>query len=133
MPELHPKLVNHIQMLIVYYNIKTLLEYARGNFDVGYENCKRLVIQGAAGTGKSQVVKIITRLVRRIFKCNRAVLNVAPTSAAGLLLPDGGTIHSCVNIPRKTKEKFTLSDRPMSAEQSDHLKKLALDNDNTQL
>ena len=92
---------------------------------------KWLIIQGCAGTGKSQVVKIVTRLVRRIFNCNRAVLNVAPTSAAGLLLPDGGTIHSCVNIPRKRKEKITLADRPMSADQSDHLKRLTLDDDDS--
>ena len=108
LPDVDPKLVNNKQMLIVNYNIKILLEYARSNFTVGYENCKRLIIQGCAGTGKSQVVKIITRLVRRIFKCNRAVLNVAPTSAAGLLLPDGGTIHSCVNIPRREKKKLPL-------------------------
>eukprot|EP00111_Clytia_hemisphaerica_P013357 TCONS_00039201-protein len=57
LPDVDPKLVNSMQMLIVNYNVKILLEYARGNFNVGYENCKRLIVQGCAGTGKSQVVK----------------------------------------------------------------------------
>ncbi|XP_066920336.1 uncharacterized protein [Clytia hemisphaerica] len=132
LPDVDPKLVNPIQMLIVNYNIQLLLDYARGNFAVGYEHCKRLIVQGCAGTGKSQVVKIITRLVRRIFKCNRSVLNVAPTSAAGILLPDGGTIHSCVNIPRKTKG-ITFDSCPMNSDQIKHLKSLALDNDGKKL
>ena len=99
--DVNPRLVNKLQMLIVYYNLKYLLKFAQGDLTISYKNCRRLVIQGCAGTGKSQVIKILTRLVRRIFKCNKSVLNVAPTGAAAVLLPDGGTIHSAVHIPRK--------------------------------
>ena len=35
LPDVDPKLVNNKQMLIVNYNIKILLEYARSNFTVG--------------------------------------------------------------------------------------------------
>ena len=106
--------------------------FTQGDLTVSYENCRRLIIQGCAGTGKSQVIKILTRLVRRIFKCNKSVLNVAPTGAAAVLLPDGGTIHS-VHIPRKGKrsDTATLLDRPMSAKKMKELKNVALNEDGT--
>lgn len=128
LPDVDPKLVNELQMTIVYFNLKTLLQYARGNIDISYDNCKRLVVQGCAGTGKSQVIKILTRMVRRMFQSNRSVLNVAPTGAAAVLLPDGGTIHSAVHIPRNTgSNTATLVDKPMSAGKYKELKDLTLD------
>ena len=69
---------------------------------IGSKNNKRLIVKGCAGTGKSQLIKILTRIVRRLFKCK--VPNVAQTGAAEVLLPDGGTIHSTVHIPRKGKK-----------------------------
>ena len=44
--DVNPRLVNKLQMLIVNYNLKHLLKFAHGNLDIGYENCKRLIIQG---------------------------------------------------------------------------------------
>ena len=129
--DVNPRLVNKLQMLIVHYNLKHLLQFAQGHLEVGQETCKRLIIQGCAGTGKSQVIKILTRLVRRIFKCNKSVLNVAPTGAAAILLPDGGTIHSAVHIPRKAKksQSATLLDNPMSGKKMKALKNLTLKDD----
>ena len=91
LPDVNPRLVNKMQMIVVYYNLKHLFGFANGITKLGYQNCKRLIIQGVAGTGKSQIIKILTRLVRRIFVSNKAILNVAPTGgAAAVLLPDGG-------------------------------------------
>ena len=131
LPDVNPRLVNHKQMIVVYHNIKQLLNLAMGNIEIEYENCKRLIIQGVAGTGKSQIIKILTRLVRRIFKSNQAVLNVAPTGAAAVLLPDGGTIHSTVHIPQKgrSSKTDTVYDHPMSAERMKAIKALVMNSD----
>eukprot|EP00111_Clytia_hemisphaerica_P013216 TCONS_00038822-protein len=37
LPDVDPKLVNELQMTIVYFNLKTLLQYARGNIDISYD------------------------------------------------------------------------------------------------
>ena len=76
--------------------------------------------------------KIITRLCRRIFKSNRAVLNVAPTSAAAVLLPDGRTVHSVTPPPMKKKKNCTMSpvDYPLNAHAMNRMKTLALGADN---
>ncbi|XP_066924594.1 uncharacterized protein [Clytia hemisphaerica] len=67
-------------------------------------------------------------MVRRMFQSNRSVLNVAPTGAAAVLLPDGSTIHSAVHIPRNTgSNTATLVDKPMSAGKYKELKDLTLD------
>ena len=108
LPKVKPLLVNRKQMLIVYYNLKELLQIAKGCAEIPSVR-KRLLVQGIAGTGKSQVIQIITRLCRRIFKSNRAVLNVAPTSAAAVLLPDGRTVHSVTPPPMKKKKNCTTS------------------------
>ena len=71
---------------------------------IEYHNCKGLIVQGVAGTGKSQVIKILTRIIRRMFATSKSVLSVAPTGAAAVLLPNGGTIHFLVNIPRRGKD-----------------------------
>ena len=72
-------------MIVVFHNLKQLLNLAMGNFETKYENCKRLIIQGVAGTCKRQIIKILKLL--NLFKSNQAVLNVAPTGAAAVLLP----------------------------------------------
>ena len=93
-----------------------LLEIAKGNVELTSIS-NRLLIQGCAGTGKSQVIKIISRLSRRLFKVNCAVLNLAPTGAAAVILPDGKTVHSIINIPRESKKSdssISLTDYPMN-------------------
>ena len=108
LPKVKPLLVNHKQMLIVYYNLKELLQIAKGCAEITSVR-KRLLVQGIAGTGKPQVIQIITGLCRRIFKSNRAVLNVVPTSAAAVLLPDGRTVHSVTPPPMKKTRNCTMS------------------------
>ena len=52
LPKVKPLLVNHKQMLIVYYNLKELLQIAKGCAEITSVR-KRLLLQGIAGTGKS--------------------------------------------------------------------------------
>ena len=102
LPDVKPLLVNYKQMMSILINMRTLFGIAKGEFEPTAVS-NRLMIQGCAGTGKSQIIQILTRLSRRLFKCNRAVLNTAYTGAASNLLPDGRTIHSFVHPPRKPK------------------------------
>ena len=44
--DVNPRLVNKLQMLIVYYNLKYLLKFAQGDLTISYKNCRRLIIQG---------------------------------------------------------------------------------------
>ena len=125
--EVNPRLVNQKQMIIIYYNLKHLLKFAKRELKIGYHNCKRLIVQGVAGTGKSQVIKILTRIIRRMFATSKSVLNVAPTGAAAVLLPNGGTIHSLVNIPRRGKD---ISSHPMSVEKLKSFKSSIFNSDN---
>ena len=81
----------------------------------------RLLIQGTAGVGKTYIITAFTRIVQRLFKRNAAVMNLAPTGAASVLIPDGRTIHSVTPPPRKFKKDkdsatAQLSDYPMSSE-----------------
>ena len=99
--EVNPRLVNQKQMIIIYFNLKHLLKFAKRELKIGYHYCKRLIVLGVAGTGKSQVIKILTLIIRRMFATSKSVLNVAPTVAAAVLLPNGGTIYSLFNIPRR--------------------------------
>ena len=89
------------------------------------QNLHRLIIQGSAGTGKTQIIKIVTRLGLRICKNQKGVLNLAPTGAAAVILPNGRTVHSIVNIPRKSEESghaTTFNDAPLTAPQMMKLK-----------
>ena len=56
--EANPRLVNQKQIIITYYNLKHLLVFAKLELKIGYHNCKKLIVQGVAGTSKSQVIKI---------------------------------------------------------------------------
>ena len=132
LPEVNPLLVNDKQRLIVYINMSNLLEIAKGNLELTSIS-KRLLIQGCAGTGKSQVIKIITRLTRRLFKNDRSILNLAPTGAAAVILPDGRTVHSLINIPkesRKSDDSVSLTDYPMNQKSLKKMKLLTLSNQN---
>ena len=118
LPSVNPLLVNHKQRIVVHYTMDFLLKYKQNTLTkeeikVG----RRLLIQGPAGTGKSQAILIITRLTRRLFKTKNAAINVAPTGAAAVLLPDGMTIHSLAHPPMKLKKSENGSpiDNPLSA------------------
>ena len=100
LPNVNVLLTNEKQRIIVHYVIRYLLKLKKNELtDDELANPKRLLVQGPAGTGKSQTINIITRLVRRIFGNDRATLNLAPTGAASVLLPDGKTIHSTLHPP----------------------------------
>ena len=65
-----------------------------------------MICSGAAGTGKSFVIKCLTKLVRQAYG-NSSVQVVAPTGNAAFLV-GGQTIHSFFKIPvRSNKEKKT--------------------------
>ena len=65
----------------------------------------RLLIQGTAGTGKTNVVKAITRVACRLWRSALACGNWAPTGAAATLLPSGSTIHSSGAGPKNLSDK----------------------------
>ena len=118
LPSVNPLLVNHKQRIVVYNTMDFLLKYKQNmltkeEIKVG----RRLLIQGPAGTGKSQAILIITRLSRRLFKTKNAAINVAPTGAAAVLLPDGKTIHSLAHPPMRLKKSENGSpiENPLSA------------------
>ena len=128
-PLVKPLLVNEKQRLIVYINMINLLAIAKGNVELT-STSNRILIQGCAGTGKSQVIKIISRLSRRLFKVKCAVLNLAPTGAAAVILPDGRTVHSIINIPKNSKKSdssISLADYPMNQKTMKKIKGLTLD------
>jgi hypothetical protein len=60
----------------------------------------RMFLIGGAGTGKSFVGKVNSRIARRLGGRNRAVLNVAPTGAACKQQVDGRTLASVMPLPR---------------------------------
>ena len=125
LPVVNVLLVNKKQMLAIFMTLSKLMPIATSEMSF-HKVCQRLTIQGSAGTGKSQVIKILSRLVMRIFRNKQAVLNCAPTGAASVLLPNGRTIHSTTNIPRVSKDDKTVSrsDKPMNLAQMKKMKKL---------
>ena len=123
LPTTNPLLVNKKQMYAVYMSIYSLFRN-KSDPDAS-QNFHRLIIQGSAGTGKSQVIKIITRLGLRICNQQKSVLNLAPTGAAAVILPNGRTVHSVANIPRNSGESghtTTVMDNPLNAQQMSKLK-----------
>ena len=105
---------NSLQRVIIAINILNLMSTVRS----GSNDKVRLLIQGTAGSGKTFTIQPLTYLSRRLCKRNNAVMNLAPTGAASILLPLGRTVHSTTNIPRlKKKESKTvqLTDKPLSS------------------
>ena len=111
--------------------MKPLLQLAKGEVELQSVS-HRLLIQGCAGTGKSQAIKIITRLTRRLFKKNLSVLNLAPTGSASVIIPEGRTIHSVVNIPSQGKEfaKLSMNEQKMNVKSLKTLKSFTVDEHN---
>ena len=108
LPEINLLTANELQRTIIGINLQRLLQVADGTLPSETQPL-RLLIQGTAGTGKTYVITALTRITRRIFKKNAAVMNLAPTGAASVLIPDGRTIHSMTPPPSKLrKEKIAL-------------------------
>ena len=123
LPERDPLACNELQRIALGINMEQML-----NVYLDPDNTPQciLVVQGAGGTGKSFIIETATRIARRLFGRNGAVLNLAPTGAAAVLLPDGRTIHSVINIPTMQRRKkkagkdtttHQVSDFPMSRDQ----------------
>ena len=102
LPERDPLACNELQRIALGINMEQML-----NVYLDPHNTPQciLVVQGAGGTGKSFIIETATRIARRLFGRNGAVLNLAPTGAAAVLLPDGRTIHSVINIPTMQRRK----------------------------
>ncbi|XP_066914121.1 uncharacterized protein [Clytia hemisphaerica] len=105
---------NALQRVIIAINIFNIMSVVNNE----HQNKVRLLVQGTAGSGKTFTIVALTYLSRRICNRNNAVMNLAPTGAASILLPLGRTVHSTTNIPRvKRKESKTLqlTDKPLNS------------------
>ena len=102
-----------MQRLIISINLERLLLIHRGETPEPL----RLLVQGTAGTGKTYVIKAISFIARRLRQRNNAVLNLAPTGTASLLLPGGRTVHSTTPPLSKSKtndlKSAQMSDYPL--------------------
>ena len=125
LPEINLRLANPLQRVIIAINIIRLLAIKRGTVPQDVEPL-RLIIQGTAGVGKTFVITALTYVVRRLFGQNCSVMNLAPTGAASVLLPDGKTVHSTTPIPKKKKDlkNAQLSDYPMTGKSLKFLRTL---------
>ena len=120
LPSVKPLLVNRKQMFVVFMTMKSIFNKVRNNFQSN--DLHRLILQGSAGTGKSQVLKIVTRLALRLTSNPKSVLNLAPTGAAAVLLPNGRTIHSAVHIPRDSGHTVAITDTFVLMENQENLR-----------
>ena len=75
----------------------------------------RLLIQGAAGTGKSILIKALVTTIRRIFGSNNAIHVMAPTGAAAFNVM-GQTIHRtlAIDIFDANKELGTFASKRLA-------------------
>ena len=116
LPKINLLLANSLQRVIIAINLQRMLHIKKKGFSSTQCEPIRLLIQGTVGVGKTFVITALTYIARRLFGRNDSVLNLAPTGAASVLLPDGLTMHSVTPVPRDAK--FTkgaqLSDFPMS-------------------
>ena len=108
-------LANPLQRVVIAINLIRLMKIKNGTLPRD-STPLRLLIQGTAGVGKTFLIKGITYINRRIFKHNGSVMNLAPTGAASVLLPQGRTVHSTTPIPRNQKisKDAQLQDMPLS-------------------
>ena len=114
---------NSLQRVIIAINILNLMSVVND----GSDEKIRLLIQGTAGSGKTFTIVALTYLSRRLCNRNNAVMNLAPTGAASILLPLGRTVHSTTNIPRlkqKVSKTLQLTDKPLNNKALTDLRKL---------
>ena len=124
LPKINLLLANKLQRVIIAINLNRML-LIKKNPTIQFEPI-RLLIQGTADVGKTFLIKALTYIARRLFGRNNSVLNLAPTGAASVLLPDGHTVHSITPIPidsKKTKGA-QLSDFPMADKRLQRLREI---------
>ncbi|XP_066927171.1 uncharacterized protein [Clytia hemisphaerica] len=104
---------NTLQRVIIAINILNLMSAVSND----KHDHVRLLIQGTVGSGKTFTIVALTCLSRRIRNRNDAVMKLAPTGAASVLLPLGRTVHSTTSIPRMKKNTKTvqLTDKPLNS------------------
>ena len=136
LPQINLLLANKLQRVVIGLNIQRFLQIAKGVLpEKTAPLC--LLVQGTAGVGKTFVITALTRIARRIFKKNGATMNLAPTGAASVLLPNGRTVHSMTPPPMKMKKNkdfstVQLSDYPLNANSLRKLRKYTgMHEDNT--
>ena len=103
LPNINLLCANELQATVIAINLQRLLQIAKDTLPPDTEPI-HLLIQGTAGVGKTFVINALTRVARRLFNRNHAVMNLAPTGAASVLLPDGRTVHSVAPPPRKMRK-----------------------------
>ncbi len=123
-------LANEMQRIAISIMAKHLFHIARhGDNCHACENEEQIamLLGGTAGTGKTFVLNGINRIAQRLFQRNGAVLNLAPTGAASVLIPNGRTIHSVIPMPRNKSKKEMLSaqlcDYPMQSKRQKLLRR----------
>uniref|UniRef100_A0A7M5XH24 ATP-dependent DNA helicase n=2 Tax=Clytia hemisphaerica TaxID=252671 RepID=A0A7M5XH24_9CNID len=113
LPRINLLLANELQRLIIAINLERMILLQKGE---NYEPL-RLLVQGTAGTGKTFVINSLSFIARRLRQRNNAVLNLAPTGTASLLLPGGRTVHSITPPLSKSKtndlKSAQMSDYPL--------------------
>ena len=89
------------QLQIACVVMKKLKEWVKHNVEghdmKGKFKPMRMIVRGAAGTGKSILIKAIVTAIRSIFQHNDAVHVMAPTGAAAFNVL-GQTIHRMLGI-----------------------------------
>ena len=108
LPQINLLLANKLQRVVIGVNIQRFIQIAKGALpEKTAPLC--LLVQGTAGVGKTFVITSLTRIARRIFKKIGAVMNLAPTGVASVLLPNGRTVHYMAPPPMKMKKNKEFS------------------------
>ena len=124
LPNVNVLLANHLQMVAISMVLRQLLKSVTENRPEVEPEQFLMMLVGTAGTGKTFVVEVTTRLCRRIFHRNGAVMNLAPTGKAAVLLPNGSTMHSVTPIPNGTSGRKQLHENPMANDRQLYLSKI---------
>jgi hypothetical protein len=93
---LPPETIDHIEVENLNANQRRVYETVRQALITGEQ--KLIDVSGAAGTGKSHVIKAVVQYANKEVGLNGVVRVTAPTGSAASLLPGGRTIHSLLKI-----------------------------------
>ena len=76
------------------------------NFSQGNENFEplRMLVSDFAGSGKSYLIKCLTKAVRTLYKSNKSVQILCPTGNSANII-SGVTLHSFLKVPTHDRTK----------------------------